>query len=121
MRFCNKTNSLIISNVQLSMISTTNLLDQLLDELLDSITPEEQHRTDTRMQVAARLADALQEKNISQTQLAQMLGKHHSVVTKWLSGKHNFTIDTLSDIETALGVNLIQVTEIQPIVKVLQR
>ena len=99
----------------LSMTSVTKNTN-LLDQLLDSVTPEEQHRTDNRMLIAAKLADALHEKNITQTQLAQMLGKHHSVITKWLSGTHNFTIDTLSDIENALGINLIQLIDNQPII-----
>lgn len=88
----------------------------LIDQLLDSITPEEQHRTDNRMLLAVRIADVMQEKGISQTQLAQKLGKSHSVITKWLSGTHNFTSDTLSDIECALGISLFQFVEQQPIV-----
>ena len=95
---------------------TTNLNSSLLDQLLDSITHEEQHRTDNRMLLAARIADVMREKGISQTQLAQKLGKSHSVVTKWLSGTHNFTCDTLSDIESALGITLLQFIEQQPIV-----
>ena len=88
----------------------------LLDQLLDNITPEEQHRTDNRMLLAVRIADVMQEKGISQTQLAQKLGKSHSVITKWLSGTQNFTIDTLSDIESALGITLFQFVEQQPII-----
>jgi transcriptional regulator with XRE-family HTH domain len=88
----------------------------LLDQLLDSITPTEQHRTDNRMLIAARIDDVMQEKNISQTDLAKRLKKHHSVITQWLSGTQNFTLDTLSDIENVLGINLIQTFEPQPIV-----
>lgn len=94
---------------------TANSNATLLDQLLDSITLGEQHRTDNRMLLAAKIADAMQEKKISQIQLAQMLGKHHSVITKWLSGTNNFTIDTISDIERALGVNLIQLIDNQTI------
>ena len=82
-----------------------------LDELLDNITPIEQHRTDNRMLLAVRIADAMKEKGISQILLAQKLGKHHSVITKWLSGTHNFTIDTLSDIEYILDIDLFQLEE----------
>ena len=88
----------------------------LLDQLLDSITPAEQHRTDNRMLLAAQIDEAMQEKNVSQTELAKRLKKHHSVITQWLSGTQNFTIDTLSDIETALGISLFQTIEPQPIV-----
>ena len=33
-----------------------------LESLLEEITPEEQHRTDVRMQLAATIADAMEEK-----------------------------------------------------------
>lgn len=95
---------------------TTDHNTNLLDQLLDSITPAEQHRTDNRMLLAARIAEAMQEKNISQVQLAVMMGKNHSAITKWLSGTHNFTSDTLSDIESALGITLFQLVEMQPII-----
>ena len=95
---------------------TTIKNSTLLDELLDSITPSEQRRTDNRMLLAARIADVMQEKGITQTQLARRLGKHHSVISQWLSGTHNFTSDTLSDIESELGITLFQLIEQQPIV-----
>lgn len=39
------------------------------------------------------------------------MGQLPSVVTRWLSGPQNFTLDTLSDIEEMLGVHLL-VTEV---------
>jgi transcriptional regulator with XRE-family HTH domain len=95
---------------------TSDRKTSLLDQLLDGISPAEQHRTDNRMMLAARIADAMQEKGITQIQLAKMLNKHHSVITQWLSGTQNFTIDTLSDIEGALGINLLQFNDSQPII-----
>ena len=35
-----------------------------------------------------------------------MLGQQPSVVTKWLSGTHNFTADTLADIQRVLEISL---------------
>ncbi len=98
-------------------MATSNHNISLLDQLLEQITPTEQHRTDNRMLLAARIADAMQEKNISQIQLAELMDKNHSVISKWLSGTHNFTSDTLSDIESALGITLFHCFESQPIIK----
>jgi ribosome-binding protein aMBF1 (putative translation factor) len=42
-------------------------------------------------------------------QLAEALEQNPSVITKWLSGTHNFTSDTLSDIEEVLGISLLVV------------
>lgn len=55
-------------------------------------------RIETRMLVAKMLYDFLKAQAISQQALASMMGKQPSEVSKWLSGNHNFTIDTLSDI-----------------------
>lgn len=78
-----------------------------LEEVLNKITPEEQARTDARMGLAAKIYDAMKEKGWTQTQLAEALGKQVSVISKWLSGTHNFTIDTLTDIEGVLKIRLL--------------
>ncbi|WP_081618586.1 helix-turn-helix domain-containing protein [Segatella paludivivens] len=36
-----------------------------------------------------------------------MMGKNATVVSEWLSGDRNFTIDTLTDISVELGISLI--------------
>ncbi len=82
----------------------------VLDEFLSLGTPEELARTETRMLIAAKIQEAMTAKGIGKKQLAEMLGQNPSVVTKWLSGGHNFTVDTLSDIQRILGVKLLAVT-----------
>ena len=42
---------------------------------------------------------------------AEKVGKLPSEVTKWLSGTHNFTVDTLCEIATVLDVNLYELIE----------
>ncbi len=75
----------------------------LLDNLLAQITPEEQARTDRKIRIALIIADALMVKK----QFAQKVGRKPSEVSKWLSGTHNFTLDTLTDIEQVLNIKLI--------------
>lgn len=79
----------------------------LLEELVNRITPEEQARTDAQMAVSAKIYSALKAKGWTQTDLARALGKQVSVISKWLSGTHNFTIDTLTDIEGVLRIRLL--------------
>jgi len=79
----------------------------LIDELFKEITPEEQEDTDYKMKLAAKIYAALQQKGWSQTQLAVAMGKQVSVISKWLSGTHNFTVDTLAAIQRILGIKLI--------------
>jgi transcriptional regulator with XRE-family HTH domain len=89
---------------------------KILESFVKKIAPIDQHRTDNRMMLAAKIAEAMKEKRISAVQLAKTLGKSPSVITKWLSGTHNFTCDTLSDVEFVLGVKLLQLIDEQSIV-----
>lgn len=88
----------------------------ILEEFLALGTPEELARTENRMLLAAKIQDAMTSKGIGKKQLAEMMGQNPSVITKWLSGGHNFTVDTLTDIQRVLGVHLLALGE-KPIVE----
>lgn len=77
----------------------------ILDELLAQITPQEQDKVDTKMRIAVRLSDRLEELHMQKKQLAEACDVSPSMVTKWLRGGHNFTVDTLHDIAHALGMH----------------
>ena len=81
-------------------------LAQLMrDEMPASI----KRSVDLRMEVAVRLHELMEAKNITQKQLAERLGKSPSEVSKWVGGLHNFTLDTLARIEAELGEAIIVV------------
>lgn len=83
----------------------------ILDAFLALGTPEEQARVDTRMMLAAKIYDAIEAKGLSLNQFAEILEKRPSVIKQWLSGGHNFTVDTLTDIQRVLGVRLLVVEQ----------
>ncbi len=70
----------------------------LAKNIMASTPPVVVRRIETRMLVAKMLHDYLGIRGVSQQELAGKMGKQPSEVSKWLSGNHNFTIDTLSDI-----------------------
>ena len=72
--------------------------NKLAKDIMASTPPVVIRRIETRMLVAKMLHDYLGIRGISQQDLAGKMGKQPSEVSKWLSGNHNFTIDTLSDI-----------------------
>jgi transcriptional regulator with XRE-family HTH domain len=81
---------------------------KLIDDLMDSIDPLEQEKVDTKMLLAAKIADAMKAKKWKNNDLLKAVGKNNpSIVTKWLSGTHNFTVDTLIEIGHALDINLL--------------
>ena len=79
----------------------------LAKDIMTSMPPVVVRRIETRMLVAKMLHDYLGIRGISQQDLAGKMGKQPSEVSKWLSGNHNFTIDTLSDIGYYLGTDFL--------------
>lgn len=59
------------------------------------------------MGIALKIAQALKNKGMNQKELADKLGKRPSEISKWLAGNHNFTHDTLFDIQTILDIRLL--------------
>jgi len=60
-------------------------------------------------QIALEILDHLDKMDKSQKEFAQMMGVSPQLASKWLKGNVNFTIETISKIETILGISLIQV------------
>lgn len=60
-----------------------------------------------RMLLAVKIADAMKNAGYSQKEFSQIMGKSETVISEWLSGERNFTVDTLVDIEDALGIQLL--------------
>jgi ribosome-binding protein aMBF1 (putative translation factor) len=83
----------------------------IIEDILTEISPQEQKRTDNRMMLASKIKDGMDAKGWKNKHLANALNQQPSVITKWLSGTHNFTSDTLSDIEDVLGIKLFAVEE----------
>jgi transcriptional regulator with XRE-family HTH domain len=79
----------------------------LLEALREKKDSLESQRVRTSMMLSARIAGALKAKGWNKGQLAKALGKSPSIITRWLSGTHNFTSDTLSDIQQVLDVQLL--------------
>lgn len=80
-----------------------------LFDLLSEITAEEQEVTNKRMLLAAKIDKARLKKGWSKKELADQMGKRPSEITKWLSGTHNFTTDTLFNLEHKLDARFINV------------
>jgi transcriptional regulator with XRE-family HTH domain len=78
----------------------------LLQDLLEEVTPLEMEQTNVKMQLAANIEDLIRSKGWSKTRFATELNKSQPEISKWLSGAHNFTIDTLTHISHVLGVEV---------------
>ncbi len=75
------------------------------------VSAEIRHRVDLSFLIVDRIHSILQERGLKQKDLANLLGKKESEISKWMRGTHNFTIDTISSIENVLGQPILQVVE----------
>lgn len=66
--------------------------------LASSRSEVEYQKVARRMRTAIQIADAMEKHGISKKQLADMMGRSPSEITKWLSGDQNFTLDTLTEL-----------------------
>ncbi len=64
---------------------------------------------DNSFDFSDRIQFILDKKNLEQKDLARLLKKNESEISKWLSGSHNFTVKTLAKIEDVLGEKLYEV------------
>ncbi len=86
--------------------SVREYISPLLDDILDSLTDVEKAQSRARLTIAARIDDFRKSQGMTKRDLAVKLQRKPSVITKWMSGTHNFTIDTLVEIAVALEVDI---------------
>ena len=83
--------------------------NELFRKCLDAVPKEQKAEFDLSFDIAERLDALLRVKGITRHELAQRMGKRDSEVSKWLTGRHNMTIATISNIESAIGDKLIEI------------
>lgn len=57
--------------------------------------------------IAMRVADAMEDEGLTQKALAERMGCTQQYVSRILKGQENMSLETISKLETALGLNII--------------
>ena len=83
----------------------------LLRECLAAIPEEQRAEFELSFGIAERIIEILKKNNLTQKDLARKLHKRESEISKWLTGRHNFTMQTIAKVETALGCKLINIAQ----------
>lgn len=83
--------------------------NRIMDEIRGTISPEIKMRMEMSVAIANRIYDILEEKGMSQKDLARLTGKTETEISRWLSGTHNLTMATICKISSALNENIIYV------------
>ena len=66
---------------------------------------------DKSFEIVEHISSILKERGLSQKDLAKILGKEDSEISKWMSGTHNFTLKTIVKLELALKSPLVCCTK----------
>lgn len=78
-------------------------MSKLFRESFENIPQEIKAAVSKSFDITDQILDILERKNMSQKELASLLGKSDSEISKWMKGTHNFTEETIAKIELALG------------------
>lgn len=76
---------------------------------------EAQYRVENRawlkysQMIAMRVLDEMENKGLTQKEFAQRVGCSQQYISRILKGKENLSIETISKIEAALGVSILEI------------
>jgi len=93
----------------------------LIKNILEVANPLQKIQNNNRIALACRIDDLMKANGYSNSTFAKKLGKQPSVITKWLSGTHNFTMDTLDEIAYHLGVESVHLLQPQQTQTIYQK
>jgi transcriptional regulator with XRE-family HTH domain len=87
-----------------------------MDEIRSTISPEMKLQMEMSVAIANRIYEILEDKGMTQKELARLLGKTETEVSRWLSGTHNLTLSTICKISAALDEEVVTVPrkELEP-------
>jgi ribosome-binding protein aMBF1 (putative translation factor) len=94
-----------------NFLKKTMVTNELFRQCLSAIPLKQRAEFDLAYSIAERLDAVLKKKGITQHELARRMGKRDSEVSKWLTGRHNFTTSTIARIEEAIGDKLILISK----------
>lgn len=79
------------------------------DWLQENGNPKIAKHVEKNSAIANKIHEILEERGLEVVDLASMLNKKPSEISKWLTGTHTFTIKTITKIETVLGEDIIHI------------
>ena len=97
------------------------LKNKRLEERRKSISNDVDISVKQSFEIVDRIHEILVKQGKGRKDLALLLGKSESEISKWMSGTHNFTIQTLAKIQAVLGESVIEVTREKQVEKTLIR
>jgi plasmid maintenance system antidote protein VapI len=82
----------------------------ILEDIFKHPDTKTAKRVDNRILVAMKINAKLKEKTMSVEEFSKLVKRDRATVEDWLSGDRNISLDTLTDIEEILGIDIINKT-----------
>ncbi|MCB0782398.1 MAG: helix-turn-helix transcriptional regulator [Flavobacteriales bacterium] len=79
----------------------------VIQRLRARIKPESRRYVQKNMDIAQQVRVYLEAQGLTQKEFAQRLGKQPSEVSRWLSGLHNLTLESITKMEAELNADII--------------
>lgn len=90
--------------------------ENMITDWLDQHGDKEIERfIEKNIAITEKIRLALEQKGWKALDLAKALDKSPSEVSKWLTGMHNLTLKSITKMETALGIDLVNVEPVKEI------
>lgn len=83
--------------------------NKLFRQCLAVIPQEQQAEFELSLGIAERISEILKSKGLTQKDFARLLGIRESEISKWMTGRNNFTTQTIARIESVLGNKILMV------------
>ena len=80
---------------------------EIVEKILNESSPILKKQVSVKLRIALKIDEVRKNKGWSKLDLAKEFNKNPSVITRWLSGVHNFTTNTLIEIEEVLNIRLL--------------
>lgn len=82
--------------------------NDILQQIRAEMDPAMKKRMEFSVEIANRVFSLLEEKGMSQKDLARKMGKTETEVSRWLSGMHNLTLGSIAKLSIALEKDIIK-------------
>ncbi|MBP5228862.1 MAG: helix-turn-helix domain-containing protein [Bacteroidales bacterium] len=76
---------------------------------MSEVSPAIQLEVQLSADIIARIDTLLKQKNMTQRELAQKMGRSEAVISRWTTGFPNLTLKSIAELSTAIGEPLIQI------------
>lgn len=97
------------NNNKLSELASSSRSSNWME--LKAYKKENRKWLDRSLDIALRVLDVLQQKDMTQTELAELMSVTRQYVSRIVRGTENLTLETIAKLEEVLGVSLIDVVD----------